>query len=873
MDYTSNLYSGVFLLVALLSTHLLTPHAMRLARWLGAVDVGGYRKQYRGEIPLLGGLAVAIPFILVCLYLALDKALALEQRPSYCLSLAVACSAMALLGAADDIYNLRAKTKLIWQVLIALLLCGYGHAIPRLAIPFVGTLELSGMTSVIVTVVWLVALTNAFNLIDGVDGLAAGLGLVSALGFAALAAVMGNVFVVFLSLALAGSLIAFLRYNISPARIFLGDTGSMFLGFSLAGIGLLGGHRSQATLLIGAPILILGLPIIETLISMARRFLYGHPVFFGDSRHTHHRLGGRGFSPRQTVVMLCSVGVVLSCAGVMNQVIPPGTQLALLPYVLYGVVLVAIGTFAGYVINPRKLIGSFARRGRNSLLNSLSKYGSEALSLNQGHEFLSDTLQMFRRHSGLRFIDVSLENTKPHLGSSGVEDVEPSETKEPVELLRVSLPDSRVVLVRYQFDLTPDADEREDVVSALAKMFQQARLRVGTGRIQEKSNILGIGCNMTNYQKVVETIEAWRSGQSRKSRYVVAINPHSVMMGKRNRNVRRAMAGAALSLPDGIGMVWAANILGYSHRGRVTGPTLLLNLCDSGRDYGFRHYFYGGAPGVAEEMVARLTAEFPGLEVAGTGCPPFRPLTPEEDSAAVAEINASRADILWVGLGSPKQESWMASHADSVQVPIMVGVGAAFDFHSGNIKWAPRWIRSIGLEWVYRLVQEPRRLWRRNLDSPLFLFHVLLQKLRPPAFREFDRSTRSAAAEASQLGLEPVQEHDHVNVIVFGIGQHSALFLREYDSLPSDHDRRRRVVGLLAQGRASKPGLRVHGYPVLGDVNSLPSLLANGNVSEVVVAEAIDPALLETLLATCREHGVRVSQWIADIKPLAEPFV
>jgi len=868
MEYVAALPYVTFFLLALLITALLTPRVIRLARWLGAVDVGGYRKQYRGEIPLLGGLAVAVPFAMVCLYLSMDTSLVADRGPRYFLSMAVACTAMALLGAADDIYHLRAKTKLVMQVLIALLLCWHGSAIPRLAVPLLGTIELSGMTSTIVTVIWLVALTNAFNLIDGVDGLAAGLGLVSALGFAALAAVMGNTFVVYLSLTLAGSLLAFLRYNVSPARIFLGDTGSMFLGFSLAGIGLLGSHRSQATLLIGAPILILGLPIIETLISMARRFLYGHPVFFGDSRHTHHRLGGRGFSPRQTVVMLCSVGVVLSFAGVMNQVVTPGTPLALVPYVLYGLVLVVIAAFAGYVMNPRKLIGSFARRGRNAVLNSLSRYGSEALSLNQGHQFLNDTLHMFRRHAGLRFVEVSFEDTQMQLGSSGIEDGAASETGPAVECLRVIQPDNRVVLVRCQFDHAPTDDEHEDVVSALAKMFQQARLRSGTGRIQEKSNILGIGCNLTNYEKVMETIEAWRSGRSRKSRYVVAINPHSVMMGKRNRNVRRAMAGAALSLPDGIGMVWAANILGYSHRGRVTGPTLLLNLCDSGRDYGFRHYFYGGAEGVADEMASRLCKEFPGLAVAGTHCPPFRELTPEEDAAEVAKVNASNADILWVGLGAPKQERWMAAHVDAVQVPIMIGVGAAFDFHSGHVKWAPRWIRGLGLEWAYRLAQEPRRLWRRNLDSPLFLFHVFLQKMKPPVFRDVHTSRPSLTEDEPPLSEGSGAEDDHENVLVFGIGQRSALFLREVDALPAATGRPRRVVGLLAQGRASNPDLTVHGYRVLGDLNHLSDLLAGGSVHEVVVTEPVDPALLKQLVATCTAHHVRATEWRVETTPL-----
>ncbi|NQU39387.1 MAG: WecB/TagA/CpsF family glycosyltransferase [Lentisphaerae bacterium] len=871
MEYLTDIYSWGFFLLSLLITAGLTPLVIGLAGWLGAVDVGGSRRQDCGAVPLLGGLAIATPFALTCIYLYFEDYLVVDRGPRYFLAMAAACSAMALLGALDDIYHLRAKSKLVGQILIALLLCWRGNAIPHLAVPFLGVVELTGITSTIATVVWLVALTNAFRLIDGVDGLAAGLGLVSALGFAALAAVMGNTFVVFLSLTLAGSLLAFLYFNTAPARVFLGSTGSMFLGFSLAGIGLLGSHRAQATLLIGAPILILGLPIIETLISMARRFLYGHPVFFGESGPTHRRLGGRGFSPRQTVVLLCSVAVVLSFAGVMNQVTPAGTPLAMVPYLLHGAVLLVIAGLAGYALNPRKLIGSFARRGRNALLNSLSRYGSDALSLNQGHLYLNDILHMFRRHAGLRFIEVSFEATPIRIGSSGVET--PSDRPAAfTERLRITQPDNRVVLVSFEFEHLPSEGEREDVLAALAQMFQKARLRRGTGQIEETSNILGIGCSLTDYQKVMETIEAWRSNPVKaKSRYIVAINPHSVMIGKRNRNVRRALAGAALSLPDGVGMVWAANMLGYSHHGRVTGPTLMLNLCDSGRAYGFRHFFYGGAEGVADEMAARLCREFPGLDVVGTHCPPFRGRTRAEDADEMALINASKADILWVGLGAPKQERWMAAHVDAIQVPIMIGVGAAFDYHSGNVKWAPKWIRTLGLEWAYRLAHEPQRLWRRNLDSPLFLFHVLLQKLKPPAFREIntslDRSAEAGARHHPSSGSGPEAR----NILVFGMGRRSALFLQEVASLPTDRGETRRVVGLLAQGCGAISELTVHGYDVLGNIESLAPLLTDGSIQEVVLAEPVDTELRQRLIDLCRAQDVLLTEWCVETKPLTGP--
>lgn len=240
------------------------------------------------------------------------------------------------------------------------------------------------------------------------------------------------------------------------------------------------------------------------------------------------------------------------------------------------------------------------------------------------------------------------------------------------------------------------------------------------------ADILNVPFDLLSYDQAIEAIfTCWQSGHRG---YVVLANPHSVLTCRRDPRMARAARSALLVLPDGAGIILASRILGYTHHGRVAGPTLILRLCDSGRQYGWRHYFYGGSEGVAEQLAATLCERYPGLAVAGTCCPPFRPLSPCEDQQIVDEINASRPDIVWVGLGAPKQEKWMLDHADRIQAPVMIGVGAAFDFHSGRMPWAPSWVRRLGLEWAYRLALEPKRMWRRNLDSPLFVLHVLRQK-------------------------------------------------------------------------------------------------------------------------------------------------
>lgn len=246
-----------------------------------------------------------------------------------------------------------------------------------------------------------------------------------------------------------------------------------------------------------------------------------------------------------------------------------------------------------------------------------------------------------------------------------------------------------------------------------------------------RTKIVDVEFDLLSYEEVFSAILNWRSAGRRS--YVCLSNPHSVMLCRRDPDMKSATVGAGLVLPDGVGILMAARILGLANSGRVTGPALMLQLCDWGRSVGLRHYLLGGGDGIAGQLANQLTSMYPGLRVVGTYAPPFRSLDATEDSELVQKINSASPDVLWVGLGAPKQEKWMASHLGQIQATTMIGVGAAFDFHSGNVPWAPAWMRRTGLEWLHRLLQNPRRMWRRNLDSFTFLSQVFAQKfgLRP----------------------------------------------------------------------------------------------------------------------------------------------
>lgn len=244
-------------------------------------------------------------------------------------------------------------------------------------------------------------------------------------------------------------------------------------------------------------------------------------------------------------------------------------------------------------------------------------------------------------------------------------------------------------------------------------------------------NVLGVGLSVLNLRTAVAAIaEAVRE---RRKGYICVTGVHGVMEAQDHPDFKEILNRAFLCTPDGMPMVWMGRWHGHKEMDRVYGPDLMLEVCAWSEASGCRHFFYGGAPGVAEELANRLTKRFPRLQVAGCYTPPFRPLNPQEESALQEQIRQTRPDILWVGLSTPKQEKFMVEYLPKLEVTLMLGVGAAFDFHAGRVSQAPRWMQRSGLEWFYRLCCEPRRLWKRYLrNNPLFVLGVFTQltKLR-----------------------------------------------------------------------------------------------------------------------------------------------
>lgn len=240
--------------------------------------------------------------------------------------------------------------------------------------------------------------------------------------------------------------------------------------------------------------------------------------------------------------------------------------------------------------------------------------------------------------------------------------------------------------------------------------------------------VLGVPIDVLGWDAALSRISTWAA--ARESRYVCICNSHSVVTAGQDAAFGRIIEAADMATPDGAPVARMLRILGSPAQQRINGPDLMWKYCEQAALRGESIYLYGGLPDTLALLQQRLKAAFPGLLIAGAHSPPFRLATAEEDEADVARINAAGAGTVWVSLGCPKQEQWMAAHRGRVNA-VMIGVGAAFDYHAGTIKRAPKWMQNAGLEWLHRLCSEPRRLWKRYLvTNTLFIAGAASQLLR-----------------------------------------------------------------------------------------------------------------------------------------------
>jgi N-acetylglucosaminyldiphosphoundecaprenol N-acetyl-beta-D-mannosaminyltransferase len=260
------------------------------------------------------------------------------------------------------------------------------------------------------------------------------------------------------------------------------------------------------------------------------------------------------------------------------------------------------------------------------------------------------------------------------------------------------------------------------------------------------ADVLGVKLSAINLHQAVDMADQWIAAGN--CGYICVTGVHGVMEAQSDPEFRRILNHAFINAPDGMPMSWVGHFQGHKQMDRVYGPDFMTAMCWLSVDRGYRHFLYGGEPGVAKSLKEMLQSRFPGLQVVGTYTPPFRSLSPEEEEEILTQVQKAKPHILWVGLSTPMQERFMARYSDRLQVPLLVGVGAAFDYNTGRIRDSPKWVKRAGLQWLHRLMQDPRRLWKRYLrNNPAFIWNIALQMLK---VRQYPHGHEAAVPEAQR---------------------------------------------------------------------------------------------------------------------------
>jgi N-acetylglucosaminyldiphosphoundecaprenol N-acetyl-beta-D-mannosaminyltransferase len=263
------------------------------------------------------------------------------------------------------------------------------------------------------------------------------------------------------------------------------------------------------------------------------------------------------------------------------------------------------------------------------------------------------------------------------------------------------------------------------------------------------ANVLGVSIDAVDMERALALASA-RLREGRKG-YVCFVDVHGILEALKSEAVAEAYEQAAMAMPDGTPTVWVGRAQGLREINYVTGPGMMEEIFRRDEFAGYSHYFYGGDPGVAENLAATLCGKYPWTRIVGIYTPPFRELTSEEEEELVAEVNRLKPDIVWVGIGTPRQDLWMLRMLPRLETRMVFGVGAAFDFLTGRIRLCPEWMKRAGLHWLHRLAQDPRRLWMRNVRNTSFLWHIALQMT---GARRYAMRTRAEAAERQPFAAD-----------------------------------------------------------------------------------------------------------------------
>ena len=708
---------------------LLVPVVSRLAHRYRLVDVPGPRKVHQIPIPRIGGIAfVASTLAIVLPVFFLDNNLRQDQT-QFLVLLAAACFVFVL-GLIDDVRPLPGAVKFVGVIGASLAICASGATIHSLSVGPWCDLRL-GWAAWPLSIIWITVITAGMNFIDGLDGLAAGIAAIACSIVALIAYLTDQAAMAVLMLALLGSVMGFLFFNFHPAKIFMGDCGSMFLGFVIGAGSLVCQAKTSTLVGLAVPFLALGVPILDVSLTMIRRStLYRRSIFASEWGHLHHRLLDLGLPQRTVAIVIYAVTATSAGIGVFMLTVSVGWSVGL--FAAGQVFLVAVfvclgGTRIRETIAAAKRLWTIWREriaDRKGFEDAQLRM-REARSLDlwwgvlceMGEQMHLQSIELWDHRGGqlasarVWYAPVIPTNrivqfNMPLPASEGAMWEVRASVAANGHLEESSMKTRFLARLLDEFPVPPLTKEAEAPAQVLANAPQSL-------------DIMGVPVRpFETYDDALKCIEGTIAAKQKS--FWVAINPQKCYRAWHERPLRDVLKKADVGICDGVGVSIASRLLNGRGINRVTGCDLFFRLLERSAEKGWRVFLLGASEESNARACATLQQKYPGLQIVGRQSGFFK-----DSDRVVEQINASGADLLFVAMGSPTQEYWIARNCAKINAPFCMGVGGSFDVAAGTITRAPAIFQKMGAEWLYQLITEPRKRFKRQTIYVPFMLRVL----------------------------------------------------------------------------------------------------------------------------------------------------
>ncbi|MCH8120944.1 MAG: WecB/TagA/CpsF family glycosyltransferase [Planctomycetes bacterium] len=748
---------------AVLAAMFLVPIVSRLAKRYRLVDAPGPRKVHKTPIPRIGGIVFIVSTLALVLPVFLlnnDIGQSFRESRTEFIVLLVGAGFIFMIGLFDDLRSVRGYIKLLCLIAASLAICASGATMRSISVGTWFTLE-TGWAAWPLTVFWIVTITVCLSVIDGLDGLAAGIAAIVCGSIVLLALWVGQVAMAVLMLALLGSVTGFLFFNFYPAKIFMGDCGSMFLGFLIGASSIICQTKTSTLVGLAIPFLVMGVPILDTcFVIIGRRFLERRSILSSDRNHLHHRLLDLGLHHRTVVIVIYAVTAIGACIGVFMLTTEGAWSIGLLAgglLLLFSIFACLHGRRYRGILIALKRNWAIAREARTEKRN----FESAQLRMRESRSFRAwwevvcvmakkmhfQSIGLWKRCNG-HYVNTCAWNTPENIFTTDktmklILPLNGNGTAEWEIRARIwadsylELSGRQAMLLGRLMDEFPPPEQEEE-----AEALDQRANTTRRSTIKEKAvpltntqtlkmsahiptplNIMGIPVvPFESYDQALECVE--EIIESDRKSWWVAINPIKIYGAWHKPELLNLLRQIDVGICDGVGVSIASKILHGRSIKRCTGCDLFFKLLFLASRKGWGVYLLGASAQSNAAARSELQKMYPDLRIVGWQDGYF-----EDSRTVIEQINSSGADLLFVAMGSPKQEQWICRHRQAIDANFCMGVGGSFDIVSGHLRRAPKVFRMAGTEFLFRLIKEPLKRWPiQKVLFPYFL-RVIGKKL------------------------------------------------------------------------------------------------------------------------------------------------